>query len=641
MRFSTTLRLLLAACVLAGVIWLVDRRKPSVEKLFVMDLKDADVASLTLESGDLRVECSRKGSSWFLEKPIKVKADDAKIDRIIGSLETMSRRETVTREQRDDRRLTLRDYGLHKPRVKLTVGSMRGGVSCRDELFIGSDAPLGDSIYVKFATNDEVIGTSRSIIEVIPDKIEVLRDRAVLHGDVSKTSRIEIKRASGGFIQLMHTPQGWCIQQPIIARADGMKVQQLLEAMYSLKVEDFVWDATAGTSVVERVSERITNPDAQVETYRLTPDEAVVRVTVWSNGSDSGKEVFFGKETGEKGEKIYARCSDVESIYAVSKKIMEVIGLGLNDLRDKNLFAVSPVKVKQISLARGDRKLTLNRVEKEGWVITEPVRWKADDQYVGEMIGKLARLRVESFPDSTNQADFALGQPSIMIHLSESLPLVAAGLVTNSVQKKEGKEEPGKETVAAKGRLLIAPVQEGRDRVAVKFEDEPYILEIARSSIDFLDKDPVDPLIYRDRLMLALESASVRRISLVKAGLEQTIEKNAAGEWTCVVPATNQVDKKAVDEVLFAAANMRAVRTECQNPGNLVQYGLDSSGTTLTFGLTGETAIQKTLVMGFRARNDGVYAMIQGLDVVFVISNGLMNLLAGDLTKFSPPVRGP
>jgi len=637
MKFSVTLRLLFVVCLLAALILLLDRKAQAVKPTSLLSMNAADITEIRIEKGDFHVYCFRKGESWFIGEPIRVRADDNKIDRIAGVVETMARQEVITRAERETRSLSLKDYGLQQPRVRLVITGKRGGEECREEILVGHDAPLGGLLYVRTGTNEDVVATSREIMDCIPEKIEALRDRSVLHGDVARTSRLEIKRAGSGFIQLAHTEDGWFVQQPIVARAGSAKVMQMLHALYLMRVKDFTWDATVETGDVVRAAEPEPSSSSKAETYRLTSDEAVIAVTVWREGEDIGRELFFGKAAGEKGEKVYVRCKDVDSIYTVSGEIMDIVNVGINDLRDKNLFTLAAGKVNCFSLQKGDRKLLLKRQENEGWTIVEPVQWKADDRFVDEIIGNFTRLRIMSFTSVTNTADLGASTMTCIVGLSEKLPEVSPAGTTNTVEESSRKDDKILGAVVSRqGRLLIGAPREGKETVFAKFEGEPYALEISRTAVDFLGKDPVDPLVYRDRTMLMVKPETVRRISLLKNGQQQAVERDDAGNWNAAPPATNRVDAGIVESLLFAAANMRATRIECQNPDNLVQYGLDRSGTTLTFGLTGEKGIQKSLVMGFRAGTDGIYALVQGLDVVFVISNEMMNLLTRDLSKPVP-----
>ena len=91
--------------------------------------------------------------------------------------------------------------------------------------------------------------------------------------------------------------------------------------------------------------------------------------------------------------------------------------------------------------------------------------------------------------------------------------------------------------------------------------------------------------------------------------------------------STNAAASEVIADILFFAANLRAVRVEALNPASLEPYGLDGGGTVLTLGLMGETGIQKSIVLGRPAPPDGVYAMVKGQDVVFVLSSAVADML--------------
>jgi hypothetical protein len=50
-------------------------------------------------------------------------------------------------------------------------------------------------------------------------------------------------------------------------------------------------------------------------------------------------------------------------------------------------------------------------------------------------------------------------------------------------------------------------------------------------------------------------------------------------------------------------------------------------------GLSGEEGIQKNIFIGFKAQTDGVYARIQGQDMLFVIEKTLGDILSRDIVE--------
>lgn len=215
-----------------------------------------------------------------------------------------------------------------------------------------------------------------------------------------------------------------------------------------------------------------------------------------------------------------------------------------------------------------------------------------------------------------------LSQPGYIVQILESCPEPTGenekpevSTDTSAGEKNRAKNK--------QNRLWIGTPLAGKETVFMKFEDEFPVFEVSTTMINGFGADPTDPLVYRDLTMLALPPANIKRISLLKDRKEQTIARDESWAWVPVVPATNQVNQKAVENILSIVSNMRALRIESHNLENLAAFGLDRSEVTLTFGLIGEKEIQKSLILGFRSKTDGIYAIVHGQDVVFVLEKVL------------------
>ena len=88
-------------------------------------------------------------------------------------------------------------------------------------------------------------------------------------------------------------------------------------------------------------------------------------------------------------------------------------------------------------------------------------------------------------------------------------------------------------------------------------------------------------------------------------------------------------------------SGLGAVRYVVENPAQLAAYGLEKPACVLTLGLTGESGLEKSLLLGASAGEDGVYAMIRGEDVVFVVAEAMSSLLRRPLHAPAAPAPSP
>ena len=219
----------------------------------------------------------------------------------------------------------------------------------------------------------------------------------------------------------------------------------------------------------------------------------------------------------------------------------------------------------------------------------------------------------------TNLDAVGLSPPAFVIALQDGTP--------------NSSEEPvaGGDVLATDGTLLIGGVVLGEQSRYAKVVGQDDVFTIAQSQLAWLDAACVAPLLYRDRTMLALEPDHVRRVMVSTSTGELGVERGADNEWVCVGETQLVPVKEVVDQILFVAGNVRAIRVEAHNPKELATYGLDVPATTVTFGLQGEEGIQKSLLVGAADGNGHVHAMVRGQDVVFLISETLASLLTRPL----------
>jgi hypothetical protein len=136
-----------------------------------------------------------------------------------------------------------------------------------------------------------------------------------------------------------------------------------------------------------------------------------------------------------------------------------------------------------------------------------------------------------------------------------------------------------------------------------------------------------------DCRMLDFSSDQVRRVTLARNGREETVSVGSDGSWLPDSPPDGQLRKGAIPELLILASSLRAERIESMNATNVLAYGIDESSTRVTFGLTGASGILKTVLIGGPCGTNGVYSMIQGQDVVFVLNKERAQALSRPLVE--------
>lgn len=613
--FRTTTRLFVLVCVLGLVIWMLERRRfqaePGRERIHKVFEGLGDTSYVAFERGDMRVVCRRVEGIWKVTVPVAARAEEAEVERILSILDALPRLDVVTPAQRCRRGLTLEDYGLVRPQARVVLGNRLE----RFEMLVGRMSPLEDSLYIKLGADEDVLETSLDLLEALPASVEAMRDRRVLRGDVFRTRRIEIQPVSGGFLRIVRAGGAWHLQQPLETRADASRVEGILETLYGLQAESFVWDPGTERDAERTLVDLENEARSRAETHGLSADMAVARITVWEGREETGRELILGRSPAGDESLVFARRREGNTIYAVPRRILDALTIERHALRDRRLFPFEAGAVRWIGFQREDRKLSLHKDREDCWRISEPVDWPADSRLVEQWVAKAVRFEVRQFLDApaTNLAAYGLDVPAFSIEMG-------AGTL--------GEGRPSETRVDVRGvRLQFGIPDEQPARAFARLAGGDSVFEVHAEDFSRLVPRLTDPLLYRDRTMLALAPESVQRVSITRDEEVLGIERASGKRWVAVRPPGAAVAQEVVDDLLLVVSNLRATNVEHYGAADLAPYGLEDSRRMVTLGLRGDEGIQKTLIFGHDASPQSVFAMIQGQDVVFTLDRSLHGLL--------------
>ena len=586
MRYRTTLLLLAAVLVLGAFIAFFERKTDSTgvrEELArkVLRVNPESVSYLLFESTNLVVECAKEDGTWMMLRPVRARADADEIDRILSGLRDLPRGEIITPEEQKARGITPAQYGLDQPRARVTWGdNLR-----RRTLLVGRDAPLGGAVYVREDPGADIVATGTNLVSLIPASSVGVRDHAVFHGAFEKVRRLEIS-GSDGFVRAVRTDRGrWLIQQPIEARAAPIVIQGILDNLFNLRVEDFVADSGA-------------SPVA----YGL--DDPAIKVTVGLGDKDGDTTLLVGNLCPTNPARVYAKLKGSDSIIAVATNVLAGLRTGISGLRDQRLMTMSTYDFSYFRAQQGEHVIELRKDDTNGWQVVQPKPWAADDPQVRNMLASWAGASVIGFIDhaATNLAAWGLEPPAQVLRFARRAP-------TNELARVG---VPGDDEVVVR----VSSQRQNPGRVIVKLDHEDALYEILS---DVLDTVSYDPLNYRSREVLRLNADDVTRITRTRGGAEESIERSAADVFLPAQPYRAVVDQDAIKDVLMTVSHLRAARFVADDPKNLAEFGLKPPQATLTLGLRGESGIGRAILFGAEAGSEGIYAMLRGQDVVFVL----------------------
>src|SRR6266545_6995864 len=225
--------------------------------------------------------------------------------------------------------------------------------------------------------------------------------------------------------------------------------------------------------------------------------------------------------------------------------------------RDKKLTDLTTAQVRRIAVKTPAGEMEL---EKKGdhWDIVKPLRARADDEKVGDLIAQITTARIQQFvaDDHGDLRSYGLAEPR--------------GAITLFTQ--ENKE----------GQLLqIGGVPEKeKDQIYVRFAPRGFVYTLPKKIEEILNTKPDD---LRDRHLVRIDTNILDRITIDAPGRGKTVLARKDENWTIASRKNEPANSGEVRRFIDTLQNERVTKFVEDVASNLPKYGLDKAQLQLTF----------------------------------------------------------
>jgi hypothetical protein len=592
-RKTTNWMLLISAVLLVGFILIFERGSENSYQQerrtrTVFSVYPESIDRISLERDGVQIECTKTAGIWRLTKPADAPVDSGLVEKMIAGLAGVERGELITAETLRDRNLSPADYGFDKPRARITFKNNRGTFTW----LVGRDAPVGKMLYVMPEGGGDIISASHTLLNLIPQDPSWIRDRTLFFGETAAVRGLDLRRTAG-FLKLRQPENnGWMMQQPHAGRADQQAVHTLIEKLFSARIADF-----------------ITDEKSDLTAYGL--EKPAYELTVFTQ-DERTQTLLVGKPLPEKPETCYAKRVENNTVFTIPSEWTKGLEVDAEMLRSRHVLGVPVERITGLQLTCGEQQVDLLRTNGQ-WQVVRPVRWDADTAQTSELLKTLASANVEKFIDEPSPA-----QTANMDDAPWRIALTAEEK-TNTLH------------ISASGADGLRLVQ---------YDDEPSLYSTSNGIVRDVF---ADPLFYRNHTVLELNPAQIEKITVQNGGVELSVQKTEAGTFAAGQP-DRQIHADALTDLMWTLNDLTVARYVDYNPASLEPYGLNQPQTSLTIILDDTNIVGRMVLLG-NTTNGGRFAMIQGQNIVFVISDETAKTLTRDLTvpieKPAEPIEQP
>jgi len=365
------------------------------------------VKTLEIRRKGEAIICEKKsGKDWWINHPIKTRADREKIEIILNAIKNAEIREFVQDVPHD-----LSPYGLSRPQIKILLKE-EGGERARI-LEIGGTK--GEMVYARRREPHNVFLIKKSILEGLPYEAGHIRDLHPLVFDNKAIEKVELDFPAHQIVLLRRNGEEWEMVEPIQAKADKWKVKGIFCNLEDLIIKDFL------------------SPSEEPSLYGF--DRPKIRVTLWEKDIP---HTLLVSEKKSSEEYLFAKSSHQDAPFLIDPKGIQNLLKTPFDFRDLHLISFDSRKITKLELKYPDKTILC---QKKGthWRITKPIKAVAEGIKIWDILFALEDLQFSKItaPEEKDLSFYGLKDPRLKITLWDEKGTTIGPL---AVGKREAEE---------------------------------------------------------------------------------------------------------------------------------------------------------------------------------------------------------
>ena len=377
MKPRTTLILAAVLVVLAAVVRFFENRgaqkEAAAEKAGrLVDIESEDIVKMALHTGEetLVLEKDDRGD-WRLTSPLEAKADSYEAESLADNFSSLRIHRVVEEEAAD-----LATYEIPKKEVSLWVNGKEEPV----RILVGMENPIDNSLFAKRGDDPRVVLIAGYLKSTLDKKLFDFRQKDIFRFETGDVRSVRV-RAPGVAWEAALEEDGWFLKSPIKAMASKSRIEGLLDALSSLRAEEFV-------------SEDKKTGDLRRFGLERPAYEAALSLPA------AGEDLVFA--LNKDGETLYATASRSNKIISFEGSVLEDFERKVDEIREKKVADFYSWEAVRVAVRKGEFSLTAakeNVGDEEKWLLDTENNDPANRYKVEDFIRRVERLEAVGFID--------------------------------------------------------------------------------------------------------------------------------------------------------------------------------------------------------------------------------------------------
>ena len=418
-------------------------------------------------------------------------------------------------------------------------------------------------------------------------------------------------------IEIRRQDNKWRLETPIKDQADGALVETLLSDLENWQKEGSI------------PAKEIDSDKSKLAEYGLNNPKLKLKLL----GHERPPEILFGKDAAIEN-RMYVRFQNSKETFLAGQSVRKDIDKKPEEFRDRKLTDLGNAEVRRLVLKTPAGEIELEKKDTH-WEILKPLRARADDQKVNDLISQVTSARIGEFvaEDRGDLRAYGLAEPRGSITLFDEEHKKDQKVVIGESIKVAGREDKGQTL-----QIGATPEKE-KDQVYVRFAPRGSVYTLPKKLDEILNTKPAD---LRDNHLVPIDTNILDRITIDAPDKAKTVLARKDGNWTIANRDNVLANSGAVRGMIEALQNERVTKFVEDVASNLPKYGLDKPQLQLTFSSfasenTAETKAGEqpfaTIAFG-KDEGDQVYARLTDEPFVVAVRRGLLDQISPDPVRW-------
>ena len=562
-------------------------------RVFDVERSDAlarSIRLLAITQDNNTIAFERTGAgAWHIAKPIQAPAVDGLVSGLVSGL-------LFARKSTDDIQKTafppngLVAYGLDKPSLVVLMKAGEGKTLKEYSLRFGGADPTKHYVYAQRPDDSSVMVLDKVLVEGLTHSLNEYREAKFVGFDSAKAAAVKIRTARG-LVELEKQNDTWIVTGPYRDRADSLRFEDVRRAVEGVEARSFPAEAAGNLAPF--------GLDLPAVEFSFTRDD------------NSTATLLLGKPAPEPAGTVYATLAGQSPIYTVSDDVVKKLTFDPVFLRDRQVARLSSQDVSELTIERPGQKFVIRKAL-DKWKIEEPVKMDAEPDAVDAFVRALAALEIVRFPndapDDPTLARFGLDPKS---RIAVTVKIAAKPLQV----------------------YYVGAVEPATKDLYMQRKDSPSVYTVSEGFRKDAESRYLD---FRVRSLGPMSRYNMQKIAILRPQGPVTIAKESEEKWRMVAPVNAPAFDAAVGRLLDDLNDLAAVKFIAEKVDRLSDYGLDKPPFEVAIDLKpvkDKPPVTRTLLIGKEFPGEGCAAKFKDADLVFTVSESLVQHLGDELRK--------